>query len=78
MNKLLLFSFFIYLFLLPTNAGAGSVPTFSDQDLERYRKPNERRTLPDAQQVRAPDAREQGKGKGKAFTKNDRGALYCL
>lgn len=50
---------------MPGFAHAGSVPAFSDEDLERYRKPSERRTQPDAQSVPAPVTREQGQGQAK-------------
>ncbi len=63
MLKILLFSFFVYFYLIPTFANAGSVPAFSDQDLERYRKPSEHRTQPDEQPVHAPVMRDQGKTK---------------
>jgi hypothetical protein len=59
MKKILLFSFFIYLYLIPTIAGAESAPTFSDQDLDQYRKPSERRTQPDKRPVAEPVTRDQ-------------------
>lgn len=70
MKKILFLSFFTYLYLMPAFAHAGSVPTFSDQDLERYRKPDERRTQPDARPVPAPVTREQGQAKEEHQTQN--------
>jgi hypothetical protein len=63
MKTMLYYSFFIYLCLVPTFAGAGSVPTFSDQDLERYQKSDERRTQPDERTVTAPVTRDRGQAK---------------
>ncbi|MDP2158169.1 MAG: retropepsin-like aspartic protease [Nitrospirota bacterium] len=56
----LLFLTLIYVCLMPDFAGAGSVPTFSDNDLDRYSKPSERSTQPEKQQVPAPITRNQG------------------
>jgi len=63
MKKILLFSFFIYLYLIPTIAGAESAPTFSDQDLDQYRKSSERRTQPDKRPVAEPVTRDQATAK---------------
>ena len=63
MNKILFISFFIYLYLVPGFAAAESVPTFSDNDLEHYRKPSERKTQPDVRPVPAPVTRDQGMAK---------------
>jgi Aspartyl protease len=59
MQKILLFPAFIYLCLIPALSGAESVPTFSDQDLDRYRKPSERRKQPDEQSISGPVTRAQ-------------------
>jgi len=63
MKKILFLSVFAYLYLIPTFANADSVPAFSDQDLERYRKPSERRTQTDEQPVPAPATRAQDRAK---------------
>lgn len=44
---------------MPALAAAGPVPAFSDQDLEQYRKPSDRRAQTDDQSVRSPVVREQ-------------------
>ncbi len=56
-----LFPVFIYLCLIPVPAAAGSAPVFSDQDLERYRKPSEHITQPVEQPFPAAGNRDQGK-----------------
>lgn len=63
--KKILFLTLIYAFLLPTFANAGSVPAFSDNDLERYRKPSERRTQTDERSAPAPITRDQGTTKNE-------------
>jgi len=42
MKKILLFSVFVYLCFIPAHTHADSVPTFSDQDLEQYRRKSDR------------------------------------
>jgi len=61
----MLISFFTYIYLIPTIANAASAPTFSDQDLERYQKPSERRTLPDVRPAPAPLTRDRSAAKDR-------------
>jgi len=68
MKRILFFSFLAYLYFIPAFAYAESVPTFSDQDLERYRKPSERRTQPDERPEPAPITRDQGRAKEEQQT----------
>ena len=68
MTKILFFSFFAYLCLVPAFAAAESVPTFSDQDLERYRKPSERRMQPDERPISAPVSRDPATAKEEQKT----------
>lgn len=68
MKRILFFSIFAYLYLMPISAGAESVPTFSDQDLEQYRRPSERGTQPDMRPVPAPLTRDQIAAKEEHLT----------
>lgn len=63
MKRILFFSISAYIYLIPTFAAAAPVPSFSDQDLERYRKPSERRTQSDERAVTSPVTRDQGTAK---------------
>ncbi|MBI5074228.1 MAG: clan AA aspartic protease [Nitrospirae bacterium] len=68
MKKRLLFPVFIYLCLIPVLASAGSAPVFSDQDLDRYRKPSESMTQPAEQPVPAVVNRDHGNKKEEQQT----------
>jgi len=63
MQKILLFPVFIYLCLIPAFVFAESVPTFSDQDPDRYRKPSELRKQPDERPMSEPVTRAHGGAK---------------
>lgn len=69
MNKIL-FLTLMSVCLIPAFAGAGSVPAFSDNDLDRYRKQSERSTQTDERQISAPITRDQGTTKNGQQSQN--------
>ncbi len=66
----MLISFFTYLYLIPTIANAASAPAFSDQDLERYQRPAERKTQPDVRPTPAPLTMDPGSAKERQLPLN--------